>query len=181
MFKLTIKPQEMFDSEKEEFINLEPRTVTLEHSLVSLSKWESKWEIPYLGEKEKTTEQTVDYIRCMCLDEDVDPQLFSSLSAENLEDLEKYITAKQTATWFTQTGTKKKGRSETITSELVYYWMIALQIPWESQHWHLNRLLTLIEVCNRKNEKPKKQNKQEQIARQRELNAKRRAEMESPG
>lgn len=181
MLTLTIEASEQFDEETEEFITNEAVTLDFEHSLVSLSKWESYWEVPYLSDKSKTTEQTYDYIRCMCLDENVELDTIKRMSNDNLQTIQEYISAKKTATWFTDHGKKKPGRKEIITSELVYYWMVTFRIPWESQYWHLNRLITLIEVCNRKNEKPKKMSKADAAARNRQLNAQRRAQLNSPG
>lgn len=173
--------KELFDEEKSVFFYSEPPfLLRLEHSLVSLSKWESIFEKPFLNDKEKTTEETIAYIKAMCLDEGIPPEVFDKLSAENFEEIQKYITAKRTATWFRETpGGKTSG--EIITSELIYYWMIALNIPSSYETWHLSRLLTLVRICQVKNSPAKKMSKSEIARQQRELNARRRAEMKTTG
>lgn len=173
--------EEGFDEEKNVFVNFGPVfRLRLEHSLVSLSKWEESFEKPFLNNKEKTTEETVAYVKAMCLDDNIPPEVFSRLSSSNYEDIQKHITAKKTATWFTETpGSKTSG--EIITSELIYYWMIALNIPSSYETWHLNRLLTLVRVCQHKNSPPKKMSRAELHQRNRELNARRRAEAKTTG
>lgn len=182
MLTVRIPKVEYFDEAKQEFLYTEAVTLELEHSLVSLSKWESKWEKPFLDSQEKTTEQTIDYVRCMNLTPDVPDDVFENLSSKSIDRINGYIHAAMTATWFNE---PKKGPAsrEIITSEVIYYWMVALTIPFECQHWHLNRLLTLIKVCNHKNqpEKSKKMSKSELAARNRELNAQRRAQMKTAG
>lgn len=179
MLTITVPGVEHFDEETEEFYTIGEVTLELEHSLVSLSKWESKWEKPFLKEGDRTDEEVYDYIKCMVLTPDVSDKVLSRLSADNIESIKTYIDAKMTATWFPKTS--EKPSRETITSELVYYWMIALQIPWECQHWHLNRLFTLIRVCNVKNSKPKPRNDAEAAAERHALNQRRKAEMKTRG
>lgn len=171
---------EGWDEQKQEFV--EPKTVTLrlEHSLVSLSKWESKWCKPFLSSAEKTYEETIDYIKCMTLTQNVDPDVYTHLSKENIQEINDYIQAPMTATTFTEDKTKSRNQ-EIITSELIYYWMIALQIPSEYQKWHLNRLMTLILVANIKNAPPKKMSRREVMSRNAALNAARRQQMNSRG
>jgi hypothetical protein len=171
---------EMFDEESQEFIPRETTTLELEHSLVSLSKWESKHEKPFLGKEEKTTEETIDYIRCMTVTPNVSENVFSQLSEENILEINAYIEAKMTATWFSDAPGAPQSR-DVITAELIYYWMVVFQIPFECEHWHLNRLFTLIRVCNIKQSKPKKMSRSELAARNRELNAQRRAQLGSSG
>lgn len=180
MLKLTIPEREFWDDEKDEFKIFGERTLELEHSLVSVSKWESTWEVPFLDAKEKTDSQTLDYIRCMISSEDFDPAILLGLSQENIDQVNKYIDRKMTATWFSDQ--KTKGRSkEIITSELIYYWMISLNIPFECQYWHLNRLLTLVKVCSQKNAPAKKMSKSELVARNRALNEQRKAQLKTSG
>ena len=148
--------------------------------MVSLSKWESKWCKPFLSKQEKTTEETIDYIRCMTLTQNVDPEVYNFLTDDNIRDVNAYIEAPMTATWFSNSNTGKQNR-EQITAELVYYWMIALNIPFECQKWHLNRLLTLIRVCEVKNSPPKKMSRRELLNRNAALNAARRKQLNSKG
>lgn len=181
MLELNIPEQEFYDYENEEFVIREAVTLELEHSLVSLSKWESKWEIPFLTDNEKTDEQTLDYVRCMTITPDVPPHTYDALTPEQHSQIGEYINSKQTATWFSDKQQKRPNR-EVITSELIYYWMVSLTIPFECQEWHLNRLLTLVRVCNEKNNpNKKKMSRSEMAARNRELNAQRRAQMKTEG
>lgn len=179
MLKLTIPGQELFDDETQEFSKLPDITLQLEHSLVSISKWEANWCKPFLDGKEKTNEEIIDYIHCMMLDEDVDMKVIGNMTADNFKEINKYIEAPMTATTFSNM--EKSYSREIITSELIYYWMVSYNIPFECQHWHLNRLLTLIKVCNVKNNPPKKMSKQELVARNRALNQARREKMNSKG
>ena len=164
---------EGWDEEKQEFVQSETKTLQLEHSLVSLSKWESKWEKPFLSKVAKTFEETVDYIRCMTITQNVDPKVYESLSDENIRQVNSYIDAKMTATWFSKEQSSKSS-NEQITSELIYYWMISLNIPFECQKWHLNRLLTLVRVCNVKNQPGKKMSNREVLGQYAKVNASRR-------
>ena len=145
MLQITIPAMEQFDDEKEEFISTKEQTLLLEHSLVSLSKWESKWCKPFFTKEEKSYEETIDYIRCMTITQNVKPEVYYGVTSENIDDVLKYINAPMTATTFTNRK-KTSSNREQITSELIYYWMIAFNIPFECQKWHLNRLITLIEV-----------------------------------
>ena len=171
---------EGWDEKKQEFV--EPKTVKLrlEHSLVSLSKWESKWCKPFLSDDEKTPEETIDYIKCMTLTQNVDPDVYNHLTQDNIKEIMDYINAPMTATTFRED--KAKGRNrEVVTSELVYYWMVAMNIPFECQKWHLNRLMTLIRVASIKNEPQKKMSKGDTMRRNAELNAARKARMNTRG
>lgn len=151
-----------------------------EHSLVSLSKWEEKFEVPFFKKEEWTNEMSAEYIRCMLLTENVPANVLDQLSPESVEAITAYINAKRSATWFNETSSGKKS-AEVITSELIYYWMVQFKINWDAQYWHLNRLMTLIKICSVKQSKPKKMSKAEQQAEMRKLNAERRAASGSSG
>lgn len=180
MLRITIPAAEFWDEVREEFITTREQTLSLEHSLVSLSKWESKWCKPFLSKERKTTEETIDYIRCMTLTQNVDPMVYNFLSESNIADVNAYIEAPMTATRIREEGSGPRS-NEQITSELIYYWMIALNIPFECQKWHLNRLLTLIRVCNRKNQPPRKMSARQIMSRNAALNAARRSQLNSKG
>ena len=168
MLYITIPKGEYFDEEKEEFINIGPWTLQLEHSLVSVSKWEAKHQKAFLGRQEKTEEELIDYIRCMTINKVSDNSVYNYLSVENYYEINEYINNKMSAT--TISNVNKAPSRDIITSEVIYYWMVSFQIPFECQKWHLNRLLTLIEVCNVKNNPPKKIPKSELFSRNRALN-----------
>jgi len=181
MLSITIPAVEMWDEAKEEFVeSRKEQTLHLEHSLVSLSKWESKWCKPFLRKGQKTDEEILDYIKCMTITQNVDPETYNYLTDKNIEDINSYIEAPQTATTFSN-DPQGRGNGEVVTAELVYYWMIALNIPFECQKWHLNRLLTLIRVCNIKNQPPKKRSKGDIMRRNAALNASRRKQFNSKG
>jgi hypothetical protein len=180
MLTVTVPGTEMFDETTQEFVTVGDAVLELEHSLVSLSKWEQIYEKPFLGQAEKTTEEVFEYVKCMTLTPEVPEEVFHRLSEENLSAINTYLEAKMTATWFHEAPGAPRTR-ETVTSELVYFWMITFQIPFECQYWHLNRLFTLIRVCNVKNAKPKKMSRSEIAARNRELNARRKAELGTTG
>lgn len=171
MLKITIPETEFFNEETSEFVKVGKQTLQLEHSLVSLAKWESKWKKPFLSRTNKTREETLDYIKCMTLTQNVNPMVYSCLTQKNYAEVEAYITDPMTATTFSDKG---KPNREIITAEILYYDMIALNIPFECQKWHLNRLIALIRVCSIKNTPSKKIPKGELARRNRELNAARR-------
>lgn len=180
MLRITIPEFEIFDETKEEFIYIKPQTLQLEHSLVAISEWESKWHKPCLGAEEKTQEETLDYIRCMTITQNVNQLVYLGLTNEILSQITDYIGDSRTATWFRNDGSNVNN-GEIVTSELIYYWMIALGIPSEYQKWHLNRLLTLIRVCNVKNAPPKKMSSREIARRNSEINKARRAKWNTRG
>ena len=179
MLKLVIPEIELYDESTNEFINHDEVTLSLEHSLVSLSKWESRWNKPFLSKDEKTLDETIDYIRCMTITQNVKDDVYKRLTNDNINQVKNYMDANMTATTFPKgDGTRNR---EIITAEIIYYWMIALNIPFECQKWHLNRLLTLVNVCNVKNSPPKKMGKQELMSRNAKLNAARKKAMNSEG
>lgn len=182
MLKLVIpKSQEHYDSEKNEFFTMDEHIIMLEHSLMSVAKWEAIWEKPFLSKEPKTNQQTIDYIKCMTLTQNVDERVYYCLTDKNIKDVSEYIEKSMTATWFSEDNNKPRNK-EIITAEVIYYWMIANNIPFECQKWHLNRLLTLIRVCNTKNAaQTKKMSKSEIRSKNKELNALRRKRLHSKG
>lgn len=180
MLQITIPAIELWDDEKYEFVQFDGQTLELEHSLVSLQKWESKWCKAFLTNQEKSYEETLDYIRCMTLTPNVDPETYNYLTQKNIQAINSYIEAPMTATYFHE-DKSGRGSRETVTAELIYYWMIALNIPFECKDWHLNQLLTLVRVCNIKNSPPKKMSKREIMSRNAALNAARRKQLNTSG
>ena len=178
MLQITIPSVEYYDSVKEEFVEAKETTICLEHSLLSLSKWESKWNKPFLS-SEKTAEEILDYIRCMTLTQNVDPRVYTRLTKENIEAINDYIDSPMTATTFSTE--KQTNKKETITAEIIYYWMISSNIPFECQKWHLNKLLTLIKVCSIKNAPPKKMSKRKTMTNNAAINAARRQALGTRG
>jgi hypothetical protein len=180
MLTITVSPLETYDESTSEFVEYQAVTLDLEHSLVSLSKWESKFEIPFLGSKDKTSEQTLYYIEAMILTPNFPRGVFRQFTDENIDEINRYVNAKMTATWFSDREDRRPNR-EVITAEIIYHWMIALNIPMECQYWHLNRLLTLIKVCNKKNEPPKKMSRSELMQRNTALNQQRQKMLGTTG
>jgi len=171
---------ELYDEVHEEFATSGDFTLEMEHSLVSLSKWESIFEKPFLSKEEKTSEEVLAYIKAMTLTKNPPEEIFQRLSENNMADINRYIDAKMSATWFNEPKTTSRSR-EVITAELIYYWMIAFTIPIEFENWHLNRLFTLIKICNLKQQKPKKMSKSEILAQNRALNEQRKAQFGTRG
>lgn len=181
MLRIIVSGEELYDEISETFSNFNDVVLELEHSLISLSKWESKFQKSFLDTSgDKTSEEVIEYIKAMMITPNVDEDVFSKLSNENLDQINEYIDSRQSATTFGRMP-ERKGRGEIITSELIYYWMIAFNIPFECQYWHLNRLFALIRICNIKNSKPKKMSKHEIATRNRELNMQRRAQLGTNG
>lgn len=182
MLKITIPSTEYYDEEKQEFFTTKSVELQLEHSLISLSKWEAQYHKAFLSKGEKTVEETIEYVKAMTITQNVDDMVYRSLTQSILQEIFAYIENPMTATHFFDDNTPKPMGRETITSELIYYWMVAFQIPFECQKWHLNRLLTLIDVCNRKNQPNKRRMSASEIrARNRQLNESRRAALGSRG
>lgn len=177
MLTLIIPETELYDEIQNEFRIIKEQKIVLEHSLVSISKWESKWHKPFLSKENKTHEETIDYIRCMTVNS-VDPIIYNYITYSMINQVNKYIEDPMTATTIKN---REPPSREIITSEIIYYWMVALQIPFECQKWHLNRLLTLIQVCNIKNKPPKKMGKRELMSRNASLNAARRKALHTSG
>ena len=181
MLQITVPiSPEGWDEERQEFVDPQVKTLQLEHSLVSISKWESKWHKAFLSKKDKTEEEIFDYIKCMTLTQNVDPSVYDHLTIDNVNQIKAYIEDPMTATVI-NTNSSDKSNKETVTSELIYYWMIALNIPSEYQKWHINRLLKLIEVCNVKNSPPKKRSKSDIMRSNAALNAARRKQLGTRG
>lgn len=192
MLVIKIPASEYYNNETNEFVNMPEYTLHMEHSLVSISKWEAEFEKPFLDETtERTTEETLSYIKYMTLEQNIPDIVYKTLSTENLKKINAYIEKKMTATWFREDNNKKPSknrgpfkRGEVITSELIYFWMIELNVPVDFQKWHINRLLTLIRVCNEKHKEANgdnKMSKKDIIARNKKLNAQRRAKMKTRG
>lgn len=181
MLEIVVRTPEVWDSKSHEFIQEEVVAVLeLEHSLVALSKWESKWHKPFLHSKNMTDEETLDYIKFMTLTKNVEPLVYDLLSPKNIEEIKNYIDNPMTATTFSNTSKGKNSR-EIITAELIYCWMITLNIPVEFQNWHLNKLITLIRVCEMKNQSPKKKNKRDIMNEYAALNEARKKKLNSKG
>lgn len=180
MLTITITTDEQYDEVNNEFVPSVTKVLQLEHSLISLSKWESRWCKVFLSkDAKKTFDESIDYIRCMTLTSNVSPDIYKFISAETLEQVRTYIEAPMTAMIFPKE--KNVFSREIVTSDIIYYWMIALSIPFDCQKWHLNRLITLINVCNLKNQKPKKLSRKELASRNTALNAKRKQELNTKG
>ena len=180
MLIIKVPEQEYFDNSTGEFVNYKACTLKLEHSLVSISKWESKWKKPFLTEDEKTPAEFYDYIRCMTINQDVPDEIYPLLGYDNVKKIQEYIMDPATATTITDRRKGARGRSETPTSELIYYWMVSNGIPFECEKWRLNRLITLIKICNVKGN-PQQMSKQEIYAMNAALNSSRRAASGSRG
>lgn len=180
MLQIVIPALEYWDEKKEMFVSEEEQVLQLEHSLISLSKWESKWCKSFLSTKELSREENMDYIRCMTITKNVSPDTYKRLTNQHIDQINEYIKAPMTATTFRE-GRGAKGRKRIITAELIYYWMVAFNIPVEFQKWHLNRLLTLIRVCEIENSPKKKQSANDILRENAALNAARKAQLKTKG
>lgn len=180
MLCITVPAIELYDDEKNEFIIIKEQTLELEHSLVSLSKWESKWCKTFLSKKEKTDEEVLDYIKCMTLTQNINPEVYACLGRENFEKIDAYINAPMTAVYFPEEKEGSGGR-KVVTSEVIYDWMFSLNIPLECQEWHLNRLVSQIRVTSVKNQPRKKMSQSEIMSRNRQLNEERKQKWNTKG
>lgn len=176
---VTVIP-EQYDEVKQEFVDPVMISLDMEHSLVSISKWESKWHKSFISTPDLTDEETLDYIKCMTLTPNVPTEVYGYLSEDNVQTIRDYISNPMTATTFPADKSSRNSR-EKITSELIYFWMITWNIPVEFENWHLNRLITLIRVCNIKNQPQKKMSQKDIASRNAALNAQRRAKLNSKG
>lgn len=184
MLTIEISPKEAYNDKTEEFVKIDGCTLNLEHSLVSISKWETKRHKPFLSDQQKTNEELIDYIRCMTITQNVNPLIYKTLTVEEVKKINEYIGDIATATTFNNR--RKEGASrkkEIVTSELIYYWLVAYQIPFECQRWHLNRLLTLIRICGIKNDTSKnsKMSRKATLASNAKLNAARKQSLNTKG
>lgn len=180
MLELVVGGDELYDDSSQEFLKDGGFRLRLEHSLLALSKWESITEKPFLDKKPKTPEEVFLYVKCMAIDPEIPPEVFGQLDQEAFRTINDYIDRRMTATWFSDAGAPPT-RGEVITSELIYYWMTVLNIPFSCEEWNLNRLFTLIRVANIKSSKPKKMTRTEIAQRNRELNARRKKELGTTG
>lgn len=173
MLTITIPELEVFDEKTGNFSILKSKTLQMEHSLVSLSKWESKWKKPFFKDDDKTAEELLDYIKCMTITQNVPDYVYHQMSQENVKQINDYIHDSMTAT--TISNPKKSTKSEIVTSELLYFYMTAFNIPDKCEKWHINRLIMLIRVCSIKNSTPEKMNKQDYFKHRKALNQQRKA------
>ena len=186
MLKLDVPARELYDYKTEEFITVNPVSLKLEHSLLSVSKWEAIYHKCFLDTMSKDNSNGIspaeflDYIKCMTINDHVQPEVYAALGTKELDEISKYITDPMSATTIHRYGKPSSKRGDQMTSEMIYYYMIASDIPFECQKWHLNRLLKLIEICGIKNN-PKKLSKQEVMARNHALNMQRRAKYHTKG
>lgn len=187
MLTIVIPGDEVYDEVQNKVYTINDVCINFEHSLISLSKWESIYEKPFLGEHKipHTGEELLEYIKCMVLTPDLPDDIFEKLDQNNVRKINEYINAKKSATWFTEKEGVRKGPArktdEAVTSELIYYWMVAFTIPWEAQYWHLNRLINLIKICEIKNQPEKKMSKKDLLNRNRSLNEARKAQLGTTG
>lgn len=181
MLTLKTTDGDLYDEKTGKFIRVKGTTLQMEHSLLSLSKWESIHKKPFLSPKEKlTNEELIDYIRCMTITPNVDPNVYLTMNIDDIKAVSDYINDSHTATWFAEDKNKRPSR-EIVTSELIYYWMVSFNIPFTCEKWHLQRLITLIRICGIKNQPPKKMGRKDAMHQQASLNAMRRARMGTKG
>ena len=180
MLNITVPSIRLWNPETEEFTYTTPVSLQLEHSLISLSKWEARWHKPFISNKQKTPEELLDYVRCMTLTQNVDPDLYKKLPPDIIDRIVSYMNEEQYATTFSNYSNERPSR-EIITAEIIYYWMVTFGIPFECQKWHLSRLMALIRVCSIKNAPQQKMSAKEIQNRNRALNEARRKSLHTRG
>lgn len=181
MLTLVIPDQERWSDELNRFFYTKGATIQMEHNLVALAKWESKWHKPFISSESLTMTEYLDYLRCMTVTEGVDPNVFYNLTDENMRQIKEYMDDPMTATWFREEENNKGKSKKVITAEVIYGWMVGLEIPFECQYWHLNRLMTLIRVVNTNNQPEKKMSMRDRYSRNTALNAARRKKLGTHG
>lgn len=183
MLRITIPAEEYYDDEAEVFVMTKACTLDLEHSLISVSKWESKFQKAFLSPRTKSDEEMLEYIRCMTIQKNVNREVYDRLTTAHVSQIAEYIGSPETATRFPDgdTASQTQQKTETTTAELIYYWMFSMNIPYEFERWHLNRLLTLIRIFALKNSPQKKVSLNEVLSRNRRLNAERQAKYNTKG
>ena len=179
MLTIIVPSAELYDEKNNEFVQIKEQTIVLEHSLVSIAKWESKWKKSYLSSQNKTYEETIDYIKCMTITKNVKPIIYKTLNKDAMQAIQNYINDSMTATYFSEVDSK--GNRSIITAEVIYYWMISLGIPFECQKWHFNRLMALIKVCDIKTNPGKRMSKREILTRNQALNEERKRKYNTRG
>lgn len=184
MFVLNIKEKVLWNEKDQEFVTISPYTIKIEHSLLSIRKWESKWHKPFMTQTQKTQAEQKDYVRCMTIGYELPEEVYATLDAQEMNEVFTYMNEPMTATWFSendQKQAKSKMGSETVTYEIVYYWMSKLNIPYDCEKWHINSLMTLIKVSMLKEQPSKKMSKRDVMSQNRALNEQRKAKMKSKG
>lgn len=184
MLTIIVPETEYFDEKTQTFESIKETKLQLEHSLVSISKWESKWHKSFLSDDKKTQEEFRDYVKCMTITQNVNPVVYSVLTPKNLKEIADYMDNPMTATTISSFGDDKRNRrKDRVTSELIYYWMIAFNINFECQKWHLNRLLMLIQICKIKNDQSggKKMTRSQIINRNKMINEANKAKFNTRG
>lgn len=179
---------ELFDEETNTFLHPVGKKLHLEHSLLSISKWEAEWEIPFLN-TDKTSEQSLSYIKCCVLDDDFDELLLNTLSDKNILDFNAYLskgmTAKKIIDLRSSLSQKRKSRrpasQKALTSEDIYYSMIQFHVWKECEEWPLQRLLSLLQLCSLKSNSTGEMSKSDQAKFYREENARRKAKYHTNG
>lgn len=179
MLKITIPASEQYDPVANEFIYTKEQTIAMEHSLLSVAKWEAKWKKPFLSKDQKTQEESIDYFKCMTITQNVDPMVYNAIDENLTKQITDYIDDTHTATWFSEeNGSRSR---DVITAEVIYYSMFANGIDKECEKWHLNRLLTLIRVFSEKNKPEKKIPRNKLYSRNTALNKARRKQRHTRG